>query len=332
MVHEFNWGLPVIAYLFLAGVGAGAVTVSASILLRSGGGHGNRHFALARYGAFLGPVLTALGTTLIVGELGRPFRMFNLFKLINLSPMNIGSWLLILFLFTSLFYAFTFLPAFWPWLKVIIDKVKSYRTALAWINIPLGIGVALYTGIMLGAMPARPLWNSPILALLFLVSALSTAVAAILLTAALSSKKSASKKSVSKQSPSKEPTDESSNYHQSAYLLSASDLILIGLELTVIFLFVLFAHLTIGNVKYAIETLLPGGEMAATFWFWIVGVGLLFPAILEMRYVLPKLLYQKSYHAPRFVEIVVSLCVLIGGFMLRYVIVIAGQLTGPVGL
>jgi formate-dependent nitrite reductase membrane component NrfD len=32
------------------------------------------------------------------------------------------------------------------------------------------------------------------------------------------------------------------------------------------------------------------------------------------------------------IEVAVSISVLIGGFMLRYVIVIAGQLTGPMGL
>ena len=33
-MYDTLWGLPVISYLFLAGVGAGALTVSASVLLR----------------------------------------------------------------------------------------------------------------------------------------------------------------------------------------------------------------------------------------------------------------------------------------------------------
>ena len=37
MNAELFWGLPVIFYLFLAGVGAGALTVSSSVLLRGGG-------------------------------------------------------------------------------------------------------------------------------------------------------------------------------------------------------------------------------------------------------------------------------------------------------
>jgi len=114
--------------------------------------------------------------------------------------------------------------------------------------------------------------------------------------------------------------------------VTATDLILIGFELMVIFLFVLFAHLTIGNVKYAMSVILPGGEMALMFWVWVVLIGLLLPALAELFYVIPKLLYRRDYAAPKAVEIAIAVGVLIGGFMLRYVIVVAGQITGPVGL
>lgn len=320
MGEELTWGLPVITYLYLAGVGAGMVTVSSSVLLRGGGGgFGGDHFTLARYGALLGPVPVMLGTVLIVFELGRPDRALNLFKLINLSPMSIGSWLLTLFMLTSVFYALTFAPSFLPQLKRLSDRLSPVRATLAWINVPMGIGVAVYTGIMLGAMPARPLWNSPILALLFLISAISTGVAAIILARVFFHRKS-SDAEVERQ------------FHQSAYLLTATDVMLIGLELMVIFLFVLFAHLTIGNVKYAMAVILPGGEMALMFWLWVVLIGLLLPALVELFYVIPKLLYHRDYAAPRAVEVTVAVAVLIGGFMLRYIIVIAGQITGPMGL
>ncbi|MHA1566878.1 MAG: NrfD/PsrC family molybdoenzyme membrane anchor subunit [Alphaproteobacteria bacterium] len=320
MGHELTWGIPVILYLYLAGVGAGAVTVSASVLLRGGGGgFGGGHFALARYGALIGPLPVILGTTLIVFELGRPFRAFNLFKVINLSPMNIGSWLLLVFIFVSVLYAFSFLPTLLPKFSKLGEALAPLRVALAWLCVPLGIAVAIYTGVMLGAMPARPLWNSPILALLFLISALSTGVAILILTRALLHKK----------------TDDfaaEQQYHQSGYLLTASDVMLIGFELMAIFLFIMFAHLTIGAPKYAISVILTGGELAQAFWLWVVVVGLLVPGFVELIYVASKLLYHREFKAPKSVEIAVSIAVLIGGFMLRYVIVVAGQITGPVGL
>lgn len=317
MEHELVWGMPVILYLFLAGVGAGTVTVSASVLLRGGGGgFGGRHFTIARYGALIGPLPIMIGTFLIIFELGRPFRALNLFKLINLSPMNIGSWLLGLFIFVSALYALLFLP--WP--PIIWDRLHPWRKALAWLCVPLGIGVAVYTGVMLGAMPSRPFWNSPILALLFLVSALSTGIAVIIFAQALLY-----------EPPDNNPAAEKL-YHQSGYLLTASDAMLIGFELLVIFLFIMFAYLTVGNVKYAVAVILPGGDLAAAFWLWVVVVGLVIPGLIELFYVIPKLLYHRDYAASRTADMVVSIAVLAGGFMLRYVVVVAGQITGPVGL
>lgn len=317
---ELTWGLPVILYLFLAGVGAGVGTVSASVLLRGGGGgFGGDHFRLARSGALLSPLPVILGTTLIVFELGQPSRAFNLFKVINLSPMNIGSWLLLVFICTSVLYALAFVPSFMTKLKWLSDRLAPVRAGLAWVNVPMGIGVAVYTGVMLGAMPSRPLWNSPILALLFLISALSTGVAAIILLRTIFHRKSA------------DPAIEQ-GYHQSAYLLTATDVMLIGFELMVVFLFVMFAHLTIGNMKYAIGIILPGGDMAVMFWLGVVLIGLLLPGLAELAFVVPRLLYHRSYAAPVAVEVLVSIGVLIGGFMLRYVIVVAGQVTGPMGL
>ena len=48
MTAELNWGMPVIGYLFLAGVGAGALTVSAYIFLRGGDSARGTHVDVAR--------------------------------------------------------------------------------------------------------------------------------------------------------------------------------------------------------------------------------------------------------------------------------------------
>lgn len=319
MSAELLWGLPVIGYLFLAGFGAGAYTVSSSVLLRGGGGgFGHHHFQLARYGALLAPIPVIVGTGLLILELGsfevgNYFKFINLFLTINLSPMSIGSWLLGIFILASVVYAYTF----WPSDSQPGDQWDSLRRKLAWAGVPLGISVAIYTGVLLGAMPARPFWNSPILALLFLVSALSTGVAGILLVRALFAK------------PEDEVPEEGD---QGSYLLVASDTILIGFELCVIFLFVMFAHLTVGNVKEAVSVILSGGSLATLFWFGVVFMGLLLPVLIELKYVIPKLLNHQKYDAPRSIEILVPVIILVGGFLLRYVVVVAGQITGPVGI
>jgi len=316
-MYELNWGIPVILYLFLGGLGAGAGAVSASVLLRAGGGdRPGPGFDIARWGALIAPIPVIVGTASIIFELGtfqagNWFRWINLFRTINLSPMSIGSWVLALFILVSLGYAFTFLkrdpqPG---------DERHNLRKTLAWAMVPLGVGVALYTGILLGAMPARPFWNSPILALLFLVSSLSTGVAAILLLRALLGGGHGVKGTGEKDT----------------YLMTSSDVLLIGFEIAVVFLFVMYAHLTVGNVEAAVGVIL-GGELTTLFWLGFVLVGLALPAVIELKYVIPTLLYQERYTMPLGIEILVCALVLVGGFLLRYVVVIAGQITGPVGI
>ena len=55
-------------------------------------------------------------------------------------------------------------------------------------------------------------------------------------------------------------------------------------------------------------------------------------ALIELIYVVPTLLHYREFRSSKVIEIVVPVAVLIGGFMLRYVVVVAGQITGPVGL
>lgn len=331
-MEELIWGLPVIGYLFLAGVGAGAYTVSASVLLRGGGGgFGGDHFSIARYGALLAPIPMMAGTGMIIlelgtfqaalaqGDIGLFFRWIYLFLTINLSPMSIGSWVLGLCILASVAYAYTFLGKD----SGPDDENSALRQKLAWLGVPLGISVAIYTGVMLGAMPARPFWNSPVLALLFLMSALSTGVAGILFLRVLFDKPH-------ERSTATPRGDVNAN--RATYLLTSSDALLIGFELLAIFLFVMFAHLTIGNPAKALSVILPGGALATLFWGGVVLVGLLLPVLIELRYVVPTLVYHRPYAMPRGVELAVCTVVLLGGFALRYVVVVAGQITGPVGI
>jgi formate-dependent nitrite reductase membrane component NrfD len=321
MQQELMWGLPVVLYLFLAGVGAGALTVSASIFLRGGDVARGLHVDTARYGAFLAPVPIMIGCGLLVFELGsfetgHWFKWLNLYKVINLSPMSIGTWLLTVTVLVSLVYAYTFLRDA-PGLPK--EKRYSLRRKLSWLAVPLGIATAVYTGILLGAMPSRPFWNSPIVALLFMVSALSTGIAGTLLFRTLFH-------------TSTPDSETGKDFARSGYLLTAADLLLIGFELMIIFLFIMYAHLTIGSVKEAVSVILVGGELAPLFWLGVVVIGLLIPALVELIYIVPKLLYHRDFSVPRSVELVVPVVILVGGFMLRYVVVVAGQITGPVGI
>jgi formate-dependent nitrite reductase membrane component NrfD len=321
---ELSWGIPVIGYLFLAGVGAGALTTSASMLLR--GGQSERYFHIARYGAFLATPIVVIGTGLLVLDLGsfqtgHWFKFINLFKIINLSPMSIGTWLLVFFILIGVPYGYTFLSKD----AAPGDRFDPLRRLLAWISVPLGLAVAVYTGVLLGAMPARPFWNSPIIAMLFLLSSLSTGMAALILVDVLWNITNGQSEAL--QSELKEAN----------YILSTTDTIFISLELLVIFLFIMYAHLTVGDPREAIKVIQWGGELAMTFWFWVVFVGLLLPGAIQLYDVMPRILATKSEEALPMrllpaMHLAVASIVLLGGFMLRYVVVVAGQITGPIGL
>ena len=64
------------------------------------------------------------------------------------------------------------------WSAKINSKANIVRN-IGVLNIILGIMLGIYTGVLLSTMGARPLWNSSILWLLFLISGLSTAAAFI---------------------------------------------------------------------------------------------------------------------------------------------------------
>ncbi len=94
----------------------------------------------------------------------------------------------------------------------------------------------------------------------------------------------------------------------------------------------MYAHLTVGDVRHAVSVILAGGDLAPLFWVGFVGIGLVLPALIELYYVIPKLLYRRQFSVPRGMEIGIAAIILIGGFLLRYVVVVAGQITGPIGV
>ncbi|RLA37731.1 MAG: hypothetical protein DRR03_01945 [Gammaproteobacteria bacterium] len=329
MEHHFMWTWPIYGYLFLAGTGAGATAISAVVLMRgAGGAFGPRYFDVARLGAMIGPLPVIIGTGFLIFELGRPFRAFNImtsnfwFMPLNPSPMNFGGWMLLPFGIFGVLYMFCFMP--WSrWLPGVRGNLldawsTKLRGPLAMIMVPLSVATAIYTAVLLGAVPARPLWNSPVMWALFTVSAFSTGIAAIMLGQRLTYRANGDREA-------------ERHFHNSGYALTVADLVLIAFELMIIALFFMAAYFSYGDVRYAIQVFLSGGEMAGLFWVGLVGIGLLVPFCIEAFFVLRKM-RTGSFRVPYAVEIVTPLAILVGGFILRYVIVIGGQITGPVGL
>ena len=178
------WGLPVALDLFFAGLGAGLFLVAVMADLFGG----DRYAGVRRVGGVLAPWPVLLGVLLLVVDLGAPLRFWEFvlrhdlsFPILNYLPssvMSTGTWLLVIFTTVSLCY-FVLSLVRWPFKG---DEI--IRRAIGVIGLPFGLLVTIYTGVLI-AGTAIPLWNTAMLPVLFVSSAIMAGVALIALVLGL---------------------------------------------------------------------------------------------------------------------------------------------------
>jgi formate-dependent nitrite reductase membrane component NrfD len=186
-LHVWGWEIPV--YLFVGGIVAGMMILAGIAMLRMAKGEDTRGFFSVQT-PLLGFMLLNLGMGALLLDLSHKLYVWAVYLTFEpMSPMSWGSWVLIIVYGVLLVSALIRLPEAWPWLAQrvptlqrtsdwMLDRPALVRS-LAWTNIVLGVLLGIYTGILLNTMVARPLWNTSILAPLFLVSGLSAAAAAV---------------------------------------------------------------------------------------------------------------------------------------------------------
>ncbi len=284
------WGPLIAWYLFLAGVGAGAycIAIAATYL-------GERYQSLVKPGVALGAPLVAFGSLLLLLDLGNPVRAILGFVRPQSSMMSVGIWIISVFIILGAIH----------FIALVVPLLKLSPTALKWlggVNVVFALATAIYTGLLLGVVKAVPFWNTPMLPLLFLVSALSTGMGAILVLLAL-------------QRLVRPPAKvEAEAVEDSAHLLSRADLPLVAVELLVLF-FLLFIMAGSQSVAAESARYLVSGGFALAFWVGVVVVGLLVPVVLEAW-----ALRSKGVS----IGALAGLCLLIGGLVLRYAVLSAG--------
>jgi formate-dependent nitrite reductase membrane component NrfD len=319
-MHEPPWGILIVVYLFLAGGSAGAFITSTVMLLVTG----EKYRRTIAWGAYLTPIPISLGTGLLVLDLGRPLGAYRLFlTIVPTSPMSFGSWLLTLFITLSMVYTVLWLPPKWLsfGLRFVPKKLRDHldpegptlvrtRRVLAGVGLPLALGVAIYTAILLGAA-ALPLWTLPLMPVLFVTSATSSGLAAVTFCVLLAARRD-------------EPTDEGK---REVGLLVRADLGLLVIELLVLVLMVLYSRLGTLPVRHIWDVLLTG-KFAMIFWLGPVLMGVVAPILLDVielrheRHAPPP---KPTGHRLPWLGLIICLFVMAGGFALRYVIVYAGQ-------
>jgi protein NrfD len=177
-VHVWDWRIAI--YLFLGGLTAGLLVMSAIANLRREKQEA-KDKACCIKGPMYAPFILILGMVFIWFDVDRKFNSFWFFLSFQpLSPMSWGAWGVGLIIPISMLYGLSVVPPElnellrFDILKKIAAYLNPYMRKLAMINFGLGIFLGIYTGVLLSALVARPLWNSSILPLLFLNSALST--------------------------------------------------------------------------------------------------------------------------------------------------------------
>src|SRR5512139_1463614 len=190
---QLSWGWPVVLYLFLGGLGAGAF-LTAGVMELTRWRYRRDVCPTALTGGVIAGPAVAIGSVLLIFDLGagkaEPWRIFYLFTNFH-SVMTWGIWILCLFIPVALFYGLLELIEVVPFLKGLVmsripgllTNIRRYRRWTAIVGSVLAVGVAIYTGVLISAVgPAVPFWSQPLLPflpipimpLLFLISAIST--------------------------------------------------------------------------------------------------------------------------------------------------------------
>ena len=288
----WHWQIPL--YLFLGGLAAGIAFFAGLYFIL---GKEDKYSGAVRRAPILVPFLLIIGLLALFLDLRHKLFFWQLYTTIKLeSPMSWGAWTLMAITPLSMIWAALHIREFfpnWDWkfsiLKDIEDFLNKYKLYLAWAMVILGVILGIYTGILFSAFNARPLWNTSILGPLFLTSGLSAGAAVIIMFA---------------------------HSKKERLLFSKLDLMLIGIELfLIVHMFMGFQAST--QVQIDAASLFLGGEYTAPFWIFVVGIGMIVPAILEIM----ELFHKK---VPVIIPVVL---VLFGSLMLRFIIAYAGQLS-----
>ncbi len=289
LVRVWGWEIPV--YLFLGGWVAGMMIIVGYFLLR--GRHREETCVCAVLPA-LSVFVLSLGMLALFLDLDHKRDVWRLYTTFQVtSPMSWGAWILLL-VYPALAAAFVTRPpeplrGIWSgldgWSAALAEPRRVREVAV--MNLVLGVGLGIYTGILLSSLGARPFWNSAILGPLFLVSGLSSAAAFTHLVA---------------------------RHVEERELLARSDNVFLVIELFVLGL-LLVGLLSSSQAQVEAARLVLGGPFTGVFWVLVVGAGIVIPLLIQGLAV-----SHRIRHTP-----VGPILVMAGGLALRFVVVAVGQ-------
>jgi polysulfide reductase chain C len=310
---EHHWGWLIAIYLFLGGMGAGSFMIAAVFEL-SGIRYKYDFCPTCMAGAGVCGPLLLIGTLLLIFDLGaglrEPWRIPLMF--LNFSSiMTWGIWVLTLFLpICFLYFALELMhvqPGILAWIRKMQSKLprrlqlvpetlpyRRIKRIVCSVGIVLALGTALYTGVLLAVVEAIPFWNSAVLPVLFLVSAISTGMGLTFDLAA---------------------TMAVPDLHERYGKMPIVHMSLIGLEVALIALLMILALAKGGEAAESAKLILFGSQ-SVVFWVLVIGTGMIYPFTVHA--------YAYASHKHGFVSsILAGAGIVVAGLFVRHLVVAA---------
>ena len=304
-----HWSWPIAMYLFLASISSGSIIVA--LLVKW-----NRHErenssiwdAMIRSGAAVAAISIVLGLLILIVDLGKPLSFYCLFLRYNFqSVMTLGVLFLLIytptvFVFMCLVFEHKIVKYRLGILERLITYVKefhSYAKNIEYFLFVSAVCVGAYTGFSLSSLYTIPMWNNPIIPILFLTSGISSGIAINILVGLLFFKSTINEESIK-------------------YLL-VMDLRVILTEFPLIGMLFIGMVYAGGDSLEGAKAALSSGFWAGVFWVGVVGLGLFLP-LLTVINALKHHVYRVHYIVTN------SIVVLLGVMLLRCYIIYAGQI------
>jgi tetrathionate reductase subunit C len=283
--HQEAFGVFIAIYFYLTGLSAGSFILST---LAFGFGM-EKYKPIGRVGVILATGLLVIAPLFLLLHIGMPQRAWHLFAYLNLSsPITWGSFLLVLYPINCLIYAFFMFK----------EKMKQTRI-FGFIGIPLAILVHGYTGFILAFGKARALWNTALMPILFLASAIVSGIALMILVYIIKERFFSKSKTIS--------LDLVFSLSKLLAWAIVFDLFLVGCDLIV---------LSISHADaQAVARLILSGKFSLLFILVENILGKIVPLILIL---VPKFRNLKTV-------VIASILVIVGIFIMRYVVVLGGE-------
>lgn len=275
------WDVPIALYLFLAGLGGGAFITSSIVAWK----HPQAVFA-RKTGRFIAPIVVAVGLVLLMFDARAGFMNPLRFALLLHNTGSVMTW------------GVYFLAIFEVIALIVAIMELAHKNVPHWVDLIgsiFGVCVGAYTGCLLGVVKTFPLWNNPVLPVLFLVSAISTGMASVLIVTLIHDPDQA---------------EELTSVTAVHYWLPIAEMVLVAAMLFIVNTAGAQAHETVMGLLV--------GQFAPWFWIGFIIIGLVLPAIIET---VGK--FGKTKQTPQIAGIVSEAGVLIGGYLLRFIVVTA---------